>query len=102
MRRRTNSQKPNEELIENFKAAFPHVASTTRSQSIGNPSGPSLTDALDVAQHNARYVDCSRALRAPCRLVTAQAGSLLCTYSDATVGDGMPFAQSSPMTPYEH
>jgi hypothetical protein len=49
-------------LIENFKATFPHVASTTRSHSIGNPSGHSLTDALDVAQHNARYVKSTPAL----------------------------------------
>ncbi|KAF2278487.1 uncharacterized protein EI97DRAFT_456875 [Westerdykella ornata] len=52
---RDRSSKPNEELIQNFKAAFPHVASTTRSQSIGNHSGPSLTDALDVAHHNVRH-----------------------------------------------
>lgn len=50
------TQKPNEELIQNFKATFPHVAVTTRSHSIANPAGTSLTDALDVAHHNARYV----------------------------------------------
>jgi len=52
---RTNSQKPNEELIQNFRASFPHLAQPTRSQSVNNPTGSSLTDALDVA-HSARYV----------------------------------------------
>ncbi|KAF2685530.1 CP2 transcription factor family protein-like protein [Lentithecium fluviatile CBS 122367] len=52
-RNRTNSQKPNEELLENFRASFPHLAQTTRSQSLNNPTGSSLTDALDVA-HTAR------------------------------------------------
>lgn len=47
---RTNSQKPNEELLQNFRATFPHLANTTRSQSLTNVEGPSLTDALDVAQ----------------------------------------------------
>lgn len=54
MFRNRSSQKPNEELIQNFKATFPHVAATTRSQSVANASGTSLTDALDVAHHNAR------------------------------------------------
>ncbi|KAJ4300692.1 hypothetical protein N0V90_002780 [Kalmusia sp. IMI 367209] len=49
-RNRTNSQKPNEELLENFRASFPHLSSTSRSQSLNNAQGPSLTDALDVAQ----------------------------------------------------
>ena len=46
---RTNSQKPNAELLENFRAAFPHLAQTSRSQSLTNPTTTSLTDALDVA-----------------------------------------------------
>ncbi|PSN62693.1 CP2 transcription factor family protein-like protein [Corynespora cassiicola Philippines] len=58
-RNRNNSQKPNDELLETFRASFPHLAQqpTTRSQSISNPagpSGPSLTDALDVAHHHGR------------------------------------------------
>ncbi|KAF2743673.1 CP2 transcription factor family protein-like protein [Sporormia fimetaria CBS 119925] len=57
MFRNRTTQKPNEELIQNFKATFPHVAATTRSQSFANPSGTSLTDALDVAHHNARPFD---------------------------------------------
>jgi len=56
----TNSQKPNEELIENFKASFPHLAQPVRANTINNPPGPSLTDALDVAHH--RYVH----VPAPC------------------------------------
>lgn len=52
-RNRTNSQKPNEELLENFRAAFPHLSHTSRSQSLNSAQGPSLTDALDVA-HTAR------------------------------------------------
>ena len=50
-RNRTNSQKPNEELIENFKASFPHLAQPARANTINNPPGPSLTEALDVAHH---------------------------------------------------
>ncbi|KAF2252576.1 hypothetical protein BU26DRAFT_259274 [Trematosphaeria pertusa] len=53
-RNRANSQKPNEELLENFRATFPHLAQTTRSQSLNNPTGTSLTDALDVA-HTTRH-----------------------------------------------
>ncbi|KAF2200964.1 hypothetical protein GQ43DRAFT_449125 [Delitschia confertaspora ATCC 74209] len=53
-RNRTNSQKPNEELIENFKATFPHLANPIRSATINNPPGSSLTDALDVA-HTTRH-----------------------------------------------
>ncbi|KAL5407317.1 hypothetical protein PMIN04_011764 [Paraphaeosphaeria minitans] len=52
-RNRANSQKPNEELLETFRATFPHLASTSRSHSIGNVQASSLTDALDVA-HTAR------------------------------------------------
>ncbi|KAH7095223.1 CP2 transcription factor-domain-containing protein [Paraphoma chrysanthemicola] len=46
-RNRTNSQKPNDELLESFKSAFPHLAQ--RSHSVAAPAGHSLTDALDVA-----------------------------------------------------
>ncbi|KAF2260952.1 CP2 transcription factor family protein-like protein [Lojkania enalia] len=56
-RNRTNSQKPNDELLESFKASFPHLAQTTRSQSISHPAGPSLTDALDVAHHARHFGD---------------------------------------------
>lgn len=52
-RNRTNSQKPKEELLETFKAAFPHLAQ--RSHSVAYPPGHSLTDALDVA-HPTRHV----------------------------------------------
>ncbi|KAJ4348433.1 uncharacterized protein N0V89_009807 [Didymosphaeria variabile] len=56
-RNRTNSQKPNEELLENFRATFPHLAHTSRSQSLNNAQGPSLTDALDVAQTARNFGD---------------------------------------------
>ncbi|KAF2007742.1 hypothetical protein P154DRAFT_568574 [Amniculicola lignicola CBS 123094] len=57
-RNRTNSQKPNDELIESFKTAFPHLAvQTTRSQSLSTPAGSSLTDALDVAHHARHFGD---------------------------------------------
>ncbi|KAF2738210.1 CP2 transcription factor family protein-like protein [Polyplosphaeria fusca] len=51
-RNRTNSQKPNDELLESFKQAFPHLQPSTRSQSMSTAPGPSLTDALDVAHHS--------------------------------------------------
>jgi hypothetical protein len=56
-RNRTNSQKPNEELIETFKASFPHLSQPTRSATINNPPGSSLTDALDVAPHPRHFGD---------------------------------------------
>ncbi|KAH7138235.1 CP2 transcription factor family protein-like protein [Dendryphion nanum] len=57
-RNRTGSQKPNDELLENFRATYPHLAGVSRSQSVSNltgSSGPSLTDALDVAHHSVRH-----------------------------------------------
>ncbi|ORY03414.1 CP2 transcription factor-domain-containing protein [Clohesyomyces aquaticus] len=56
VRCRTNSQKPDEELLQSFKAAFPHVQ-TTRSQTLDSARGPSLTDALDVAHHPRHFGD---------------------------------------------
>ncbi|KAF2470406.1 uncharacterized protein BDR25DRAFT_325644 [Lindgomyces ingoldianus] len=56
-RNRANSQKPNDELLENFKATFPHLAQTSRAQTINNPPGPTLTDALDVAHHTRHFSD---------------------------------------------
>ncbi|PVH96662.1 CP2 transcription factor family protein-like protein [Periconia macrospinosa] len=56
-RNRTNSQKPNEELIQNFRQSFPHVAQTGRSQSLNHPHGTSLTDALDVAHPTRQFPD---------------------------------------------
>ncbi|KAJ4365746.1 hypothetical protein N0V83_008366 [Neocucurbitaria cava] len=52
-RNRTNSQKPDGKLLDEFKASFPHLAQ--RSQSLAGPPGSSLTDALDVA-HSSRHV----------------------------------------------
>ncbi|KAF3053480.1 hypothetical protein E8E11_010012 [Didymella keratinophila] len=46
-RNRSSQAKPNEELLETFKASFPHL--TQRSHSIAGPPGHTLTDALDVA-----------------------------------------------------
>jgi len=54
-RNRTNSQKPNEELLDSFKASFPHLAQ--RSHSLAAPPGHSLTDALDVAHPSRHPVD---------------------------------------------
>lgn len=61
----TNSQKPNDELYNNFKASFPQLLGGN-----GEPNPPSLhlplhgatslSDALDVAM-NPRYVSLSRA-----------------------------------------
>ena len=48
---RSSQAKPNEELLETFKASFPHLAQ--RSHSLAGPPGHTLTDALDVA-HPAR------------------------------------------------
>ncbi|KAF1843791.1 CP2 transcription factor family protein-like protein [Cucurbitaria berberidis CBS 394.84] len=46
-RNRTNSQKPDGKLLDEFKATFPHLAQ--RSHSLTGPQGSSLADALDVA-----------------------------------------------------
>ncbi|OCK72975.1 hypothetical protein K432DRAFT_430810 [Lepidopterella palustris CBS 459.81] len=54
---RTNSQKPNDELYENFKATFGPLAATTRSSATNAQSGPTLTDALDVALHSRHVQD---------------------------------------------
>ncbi|KAF2500710.1 hypothetical protein BU16DRAFT_255948 [Lophium mytilinum] len=56
-RNRTNSQKPNEELLATFRAAFPHVAQTSRPSAASTGTGPTLTDALDVALHARNYPD---------------------------------------------
>lgn len=56
-RNRTNSQKPNDELYEDFKASFPQLTQTTSSSAANAQSGPTLTAALDVALHPRQFPD---------------------------------------------
>ncbi|KAG9204699.1 hypothetical protein G6514_000483 [Epicoccum nigrum] len=53
-RNRSSQAKPNEELLQNFKANFPHLQ---RSHSLAAPPGHTLTDALDVAHPVSRPGD---------------------------------------------
>jgi hypothetical protein len=101
-RRYRTAQKPNEELLENFRASFPHLAHTTRSQSIGNPTGSSLTDALDVA-HSGRYVLSSSSAPAPLVLLWPQC-AIICTRAQPSNGihAELPTIYRALLTSYLH
>ncbi|KAK4997700.1 hypothetical protein LTR66_002930 [Elasticomyces elasticus] len=56
-RNRTNSQKPTEDLLKNFKAAFPQFGVNTGSATAALQGPTSLTNALDVAVHSRQFND---------------------------------------------